>query len=77
MIEIGEKIISNNSPTFIIAEIGANHNGDLELAKKSIDVAFNCGVDAVKFQTFKAENLVGKDAQKAAYQKDHFYCVFR
>ena len=52
---------------FIIA--GVNHNGSIELAKKLIDVASESGVDAVKFQTFKAENLVSKNAQKADYQK--------
>jgi len=54
---------------FIIAEAGVNHNGSIELAKKLIDVAVEAGVDAVKFQTFKAENLVSKSAQKAEYQK--------
>ena len=56
---------------FIIAEAGVNHNGSIELAKKLIDVAVEAGADAVKFQTFKAENLVSKDAQKAKYQKDN------
>jgi N,N'-diacetyllegionaminate synthase len=54
---------------FIIAEAGVNHNGSKELAKKLIDVAADAGADAVKFQTFKAENLVSKNAQKAEYQK--------
>lgn len=54
---------------FIIAEAGVNHNGSIELAKKLIDVAVESKVDAVKFQTFKAKNLVSKDAQKAEYQK--------
>ena len=54
---------------FIIAEAGVNHNGSIELAKKLIDVAVDSGVDAVKFQTFKASNLVSKNAQKADYQK--------
>lgn len=54
---------------FIIAEAGVNHNGSIELAKKLIDVASESGADAVKFQTFKAENLVSKNAQKADYQK--------
>ena len=53
---------------FIIAEAGVNHNGDIELAKKLIDVASESGVDAVKFQTFKAEKLVSRDAPKADYQ---------
>ena len=54
---------------FIIAEAGVNHNGSIELAKQLIDVAASCDVDAVKFQTFKAESLVSKNAQKADYQK--------
>ena len=55
---------------FIIAEAGVNHNGSIELAKKLIDVAVDAGADAVKFQTFKTENLVSKNADKAEYQKE-------
>ena len=55
---------------FIIAEAGVNHNGSIELAKKLIDVAVDAGVDAIKFQTFKAEKLVSKEASKAQYQKE-------
>ena len=54
---------------FIIGEAGVNHNGSIELAYKLIDVASESGADAVKFQTFKAENLASKNAQKAEYQK--------
>ena len=54
---------------YIIAEAGVNHNGDLNTAKKLIDEAKKAGADAVKFQTFKAENLVSKTALKADYQK--------
>lgn len=54
---------------FIIAEAGVNHNGSIELAKALIDVAAQSGADAVKFQTFKADKLVSKTAQKASYQK--------
>lgn len=54
--------------TIIIAEAGVNHNGDIKLAKKLIDVAAEAGVDYVKFQTFQAEKLVSVKAQKAAYQ---------
>lgn len=53
----------------IIAEAGVNHNGDYENAKKLISVAAQAGADYVKFQTFKAEKLVTKNAQKAEYQK--------
>ena len=55
---------------FIIVEAGVNHNGSIDLAKQLIDVAVNAGADAVKFQTFKTENLVLQNAQKAAYQKE-------
>ncbi|WGE31628.1 N-acetylneuraminate synthase [Actinobacillus genomosp. 2] len=57
------------SKVFIVAEIGCNHNGDPALAKKMVDVAKTCGVDAVKFQTFKADKLISKYAPKAEYQK--------
>ncbi len=52
----------------IIAEAGVNHNGDMNLAKQLIDAAVEAGVDYVKFQTFKSENLVSKEAKKAEYQ---------
>ena len=53
---------------FIIAEAGVNHNGDLELAKQLINVAAEANADAVKFQTFRAEQLVSHSAPKAEYQ---------
>lgn len=55
---------------FIIAEAGVNHNGDINIAKKLVDKAKEAGVDAIKFQTFRAENLVTKEAPKAEYQKE-------
>lgn len=54
--------------TIIIAEAGVNHNGSIELAKALIDAAADAGVDYVKFQTFKAENIASKHARKADYQ---------
>ena len=54
---------------FIIAEAGVNHNGDISIAYKLIDMAIESGVDAIKFQTFKADSLVTKAASKAEYQK--------
>ncbi len=56
--------------TIIIAEAGVNHNGSLELAKRLVDEAVKAGVDYVKFQTFKAKNLVSFSAEKADYQKE-------
>lgn len=52
----------------IIAECGVNHNGSIEMAKKMIDSAQKFGTDAVKFQTYKTEDLITKDAKKAEYQ---------
>ena len=69
-IRIEDKLIGEEEPCFIIAEAGVNHNGSVELAKKLIDAAKDAGADAVKFQTFKAESVVVKDAQKAEYQKE-------
>jgi N,N'-diacetyllegionaminate synthase len=56
------------SPTFIIAEAGVNHNGEIDLAKRLIDIAVEGGADAVKFQTFDPQALVTPTAKKAAYQ---------
>jgi N,N'-diacetyllegionaminate synthase len=56
------------SETLIIAEAGVNHNGDINLARKLIDVAADAGVNKVKFQTFSADKLVTTHARKASYQ---------
>ena len=57
------------TPVLVIAEAGVNHNGDRDMAFQLIDAAAESGADAVKFQTFKAENLVTKGAAKASYQQ--------
>ena len=54
----------------IIAEVGVNHNGSLEMAKKLIDVAVDAGANIVKFQTFTADSIISKGADKAEYQKE-------
>lgn len=54
--------------TYIIAEAGVNHNGNIETAMQMIDAAKNCGCDCIKFQTFHTEALVTKNAKKAEYQ---------
>ncbi|MFK4304063.1 N,N'-diacetyllegionaminate synthase [Paenibacillus sp. RC254] len=68
-----QSFLSNNDShsIYIIAEVGVNHNGSLDLAFECIDQAILCGADAVKFQTFKSEKLVTKYAQKANYQTEN------
>ncbi len=70
-IKIGNKIIEESSPCFIVAEIGMNHNGNINLAKEIIKSAASCGVDAVKFQIFTAEKLVTKDAKTYGNEDGH------
>jgi len=60
-IKIGEKLIGEGQPAFIIAEIGSNFDGSLERAKMLMDLAKECGADAVKFQSFKAEKIVSEE----------------
>jgi N-acetylneuraminate synthase len=68
-IYVGPRSIGTGHPVFIIAEAGVNHNGDMNLARQLIDVAAQAGVDAVKFQTFRAEKVVSPYAPKATYQQ--------
>lgn len=58
--KLGKYTIGDNSPCFIIAEAGSNHNGDINQAKKLIEIAAEAGVDAVKFQTFTGDKLFSK-----------------
>lgn len=69
IIKIQNKTISEASPTFIIAEAGVNHCGDINLAKKLIDIAADAGADAVKFQAFIAEEIILESVEKAPYQQ--------
>ena len=69
-IRIGAKAIGAGEPVFIIAEAGVNHNGDLRTAKELVDAAAEAGADAVKFQTFRAQELVSASTPKAKYQTD-------
>ena len=70
-IKISCKIIAPNKPCFIIAEVGVNHNGSIKLAKKLVDEAKKACADAVKFQTFKTEEVVTKNAKQTKYQKQN------
>ena len=69
-IRIAGRRVACDEPTYIIAEIGVNHNGDVDLAHKLIDAAKSTGVDAVKFQTYRTDELVLPSASKAEYQKE-------
>ena len=66
-LKIGNKIINKNSPIYIIAEAGVNHNGSLSIGKKLIDTAVKAKADAVKFQTFVADNIIIPKGPKAKY----------
>lgn len=68
-VRIGGREAGHGGRCFIIAEAGVNHNGDLDTALKMVDAAAECGADAVKFQTFKADELVTTSAQPAEYQR--------
>jgi N-acetylneuraminate synthase len=59
------------SRTFVIAEAGVNHNGSIRSAIELVNIAAQAGADAVKFQTFRAEDLVTLDAKLAAYQEEN------
>lgn len=69
-LEIGDRLVGSNEPTFVIAEAGSNHNGDLDRAKQLIEAAAAAGTDAVKFQTFRAEDLYVEDSGGVEYLDD-------
>lgn len=68
--EISDRPVGPEEPAFIIAEAGSNHNGDLETAKELIEVAADAGADAIKFQTFRAEDMYLEDSGKVEYLED-------
>lgn len=67
---IGDRLVGPDEPTFVIAEAGSNHNGDLKTAKKLVDAAANAGADAVKFQTYRAENMYPEDSDLQLLDSD-------
>ncbi len=73
--EIGGQTVGPDEPAFVIAEAGSNHNGDLETAKELIDVAADAGADAVKFQTFRAEDLYVDDRELVDDPEDSTYTL--
>ncbi len=68
-ITIVGRSIGPGEPPYLIVDAGVNHNGSLETAKRLVDAAKAAGADAVKFQTFKTENLVTKSAERCSYQE--------
>lgn len=68
--EIDGHQLEPDAPAFFIAEAGVNHNGEIEIARKLIDVAADAGADAVKFQTFTTDRLVTDRAKTVAYQNE-------
>lgn len=69
VVRIDNRMIGKGHPCFIVAEAGVNHNGDPAIGYELITEAARCGADAVKFQTFRADQLVTRSAPKAAYQR--------
>ena len=75
-VKFGDRVVGDSQPPYIIAEIGSNHNGDIELAKTLIEAAHRSGADAVKFQSWSAQSLISKGEYEAntdyADKKRHF-----
>jgi N-acetylneuraminate synthase len=75
-IKIGNKMVGDQYPAYIIAEIGINHNGDLTIAKQMIDAAVHAGVDAVKFQKRTPEIATPPDQQKQMRETPWGYITY-
>jgi N-acetylneuraminate synthase/N,N'-diacetyllegionaminate synthase len=69
-LRIGERLVGEGHPCLVIAEAGVNHNGDIGRAHDLVDLAADCGADAVKFQTFDPAALVSAAADAAPYQRE-------
>ena len=74
--KIGNKLVGDGHPTYVIAEIGINHNGDVEIAKQMIDAAVHAGVDAVKFQKRTPEICTPPEQQKQMRETPWGYITY-
>ncbi len=72
-VKIGKKYVGPGEPVFVIAEVGINHNGDVEIAKKLIDVAKDAGADAVKFQKRTTKEILTKEGLEKPYTSPHAF----
>ena len=69
-IKVGNRLIGTNHPCFIAAEIGINHNGDMEIARRTIDAAVESGADAVKFQNYEVTDFLGDENLLYTYKSE-------
>lgn len=67
VVSVGDRLLGEGAPCFVVAEAGANHNRDIELAKQLVDAAVEAGADAVKFQTYSADTLYSKKTPRFKY----------
>ena len=74
--QIGSTSLGIEYPPFVIAELSANHNGDIELVKKLMETATDCGADAIKIQTYSADTMTIK-SNKSDFFISHISTCFR